>query len=273
MIYPILIVGIFGAMIGSFLNVCIARLPDEKSIVTPRSSCPHCQKPIRWFDNIPLLSWFFLRGHCRYCKKTISFQYPFIEALTAVLAVLFLKKMGIRWESLCYFFFSASMVVVAMIDLHHRIIPNVISLPGCFIGFILSFFRPEVPPHFSQVLPQMANLTPLNSFLGILIGGGSLFLIAEIYRLIRKREGMGMGDVKLLGMIGAFLGWYHLFIILFISSFFGAIIGVSFIMIKGHDFRYQIPFGTFLAFAAIFQTLYGTETIMIWHNLIFNIAR
>jgi len=245
---------IFGSMVGSFINVCIVRLPKNESLVLPASHCPQCKKNIPWYDNIPIFSWIMLRGHCRFCHQKISIEYPIVEAITALIALLFIYKGGLKWDTFIYFCFSSVLVVIAFIDLHHRIIPNIISLPGILIGIILSFFLP--------------NINPLDSILGILIGGGSLYFIAEIYRILRKIEGMGMGDVKLLAMIGAFMGWEPLLYIILISSFSGAIIGILFISIKGKNWQYQIPFGTFLAFATIIQILFGLEIMSGWHSLL-----
>lgn len=236
---------VFGSIVGSFLNVCILRLPLDQSIVKPRSRCPQCGQMIRWFDNIPILSWVLLRGRCRFCKKGISWRYPFIELLSGLLAWAFVVRFGIHWWVIVYYLFSASLLVVAVIDIDHRIIPNEISLSGIVLGFVLSFFLP--------------GITWLDSLLGAFLGGGLLFAIAEIYRLLRKIEGMGMGDVKLLGMIGAFLGWRALPFVVLLSSAAGTIVGLLLIVGAKKGWRYQIPFGTFLAGAAVAYTLFAHQ--------------
>lgn len=184
---------IFGALIGSFLNVCILRLPQEESIVTPGSHCPHCKKPITFYDNIPLVSYLVLKGKCRQCRGSISLQYPLIEGITALSSLLLIMKFGPSLSFLFYFSFVAALIVITVIDLYHQIIPDVISLPGIGVGLLASLMIPQI--------------TFFNSLIGILIGGGSLFLVATLYQWLFKREGMGGGDVKLLAMIGAFLGW------------------------------------------------------------------
>ena len=184
---------LFGAMVGSFLNVCIARLPKEESIVWPGSHCPLCRKPIKFYDNIPLVSYLLLKGKCRQCRGSISLQYPLVEGITALSSLLLIIKFGPSLSYLIYFAFVAALIVITVIDLYHQIIPDVISLPGIGVGLLASLIIPQI--------------TFLNSLIGILLGGGSLFLVATVYRWLFKREGMGGGDVKLLAMIGAFLGW------------------------------------------------------------------
>ena len=212
-----LVAFLFGSMVGSFLNVCIYRLPQEKSVVFPSSRCPHCQAPIRFYDNIPLLSYLFLWGKCRRCGSPISLQYPLVELLTAGLS-LFLYLQYSLVEYCIYFVLFASLLVITFIDLKHQIIPNAISLPGIGIGFLSSFVLPRI--------------TYLDSLLGIALGGGVLYGIAMGYYLITKTEGMGMGDVKLLAMIGAFLGAKSVIITIFLSAFLGSVIGIGVILIK-----------------------------------------
>ena len=238
---------IIGAMVGSFLNVCICRLPEGESIVTPRSHCPHCQKLIRFYDNIPLLSYLLLRGKCRSCRAPISIQYPIVEGVTALGSLVLFLKFGLTWEYLVYFLFLSALIVITVIDLYHQIIPDVISLPGIGIGLLASL-----------VLP---GLTPLNSLTGVLLGGGSLFLVATLYQWFFKREGMGGGDVKLLAMVGAFLGWKAVILTILFSSFIGSIIGIIFITVKGKDLKYAIPFGPFLALGAVLSLFLGEEIV------------
>ena len=238
---------IFGALIGSFLNVCIFRLPKEESIVTPGSHCPHCQKPVKFYDNVPLVSYILLNGRCRYCKESISIQYPLIEGITALSSLILFMKFGPSLSYLIYFAFVAALIVITVIDLYHQIIPDVISLPGIGVGLLASLIIPQI--------------TFLNSLIGILLGGGSLFLVATIYQWFFKREGMGGGDVKLLAMIGAFLGWKGAILTIFLGSLIGSITGIIVMILKRKDFKYAIPFGPFLALGAVIALFYGQDLI------------
>jgi leader peptidase (prepilin peptidase)/N-methyltransferase len=241
---------IFGAMIGSFLNVCIHRLPKEESIVRPGSHCPKCKTPIQYYDNIPLLSFLLLRGKCRYCQASISIQYPIVEAITALSSFFLFITFGVSLSFIYYFSFVAALIAITVIDLYHQIIPDVISLPGIVIGLLGSL-----------VIPQ---ITFWSSLIGVLSGGGSLFLVATVYQWLFKREGMGGGDVKLLAMIGAFLGWKAVILTIFLSSFIGSIIGITVMLIKGKDFKYAIPFGPFLALGAVISLFCG-ENLISWY--------
>ena len=242
-------------MIGSFLNVCICRLPKEESIVFPGSHCPRCQKPIRFYDNIPLLSYLLLGGKCRHCGAPISFQYPLVEGITALSSLLLFIHFGPSWSYLIYFAFVAALIAITVIDLYHQIIPDVISLPGIGVGLLASL-----------VLPQ---ITFLNSLFGVLLGGGSLFLVATVYQWLFKREGMGGGDVKLLAMIGAFLGWKAVILTILLSSLIGSVTGVILILIKGKDFKYAIPFGPFLSLGAVISLFYG-ERLIRWYLYLYS---
>jgi len=241
---------IFGAFIGSFLNVCIFRLPKEESIIWPGSHCPYCKKPIRFYDNIPLLSYVLLMGKCRHCKIPISIQYPLIEGITALSSLFLFMKFGPSLSYLFYFAFVAALIVITVIDLYHQIIPDVISLPGIGVGLIASLILPQI--------------TFLNSLFGVLLGGGSLFLVATCYEWLFKREGMGGGDVKLLAMIGAFLGWKAVILTILLSSLIGSITGILIMVVKGKDFKYAIPFGPFLSLGAAISLFYG-QNIINWY--------
>ncbi len=234
---------VVGACIGSFLNVCIWRLPQEKSIIFPASHCPACGHAIRWFDNIPILSYLFLQGKCRDCGGRISVQYPLVEALTAVLSLVLYLKYGLSWQYAAAFTFACALIVVTFIDLEHQIIPDVITLPGIPIGLLLAVFVMGIPL--------------LDSALGIIIGGGFLYLVAVVYQYLTRREGMGGGDIKLLAMMGAFLGWKSLFFIVFMSSLLGALVGVAVLMIQRRGFRAAIPYGPFLSAAAVGYLFWG----------------
>lgn len=241
---------IFGAIVGSFLNVCIFRLPKEESIVWPGSHCPHCNNPIKFYDNIPLVSYILLKGKCRHCHSPISFQYPLIEAITAFTSLILFMKFGPSLSYLFYFLFVAALIVITVIDLYHQIIPDVISLPGIGVGLLASLMVPQI--------------TFFNSLLGILLGGGSLFLVATLYQWLFKREGMGGGDVKLLAMIGAFMGWKAVILTIFLSSLIGSITGIIIMLMKGKDFKYAIPFGPFLSLGAVIALFYGSS-LMDWY--------
>ena len=236
---------VFGAAIGSFLNVCIWRIPEGKSIVFPSSHCPKCGKSIRPYDNVPILSWLILRGRCRDCVEPISPRYPLVELLTALLSLATFWKYGLSLQYVAAFLFAAVLVVITFIDFDHQIIPDVISLPGIPVFFLLAVF--------------VMGLGFLDSLLGLLIGGGFLYLIAVGYELLTRREGMGGGDIKLLAMIGAFLGWKSLFFVVFMSSILGAVVGVVLILLKGKDMKYAVPFGPFLSIAAVMYLFVGRE--------------
>src|SRR5512139_3354827 len=238
---------IFGAIVGSFLNVCILRLPKEESIVWPGSHCPQCKTPIQFYDNIPLVSYMSLKGRCRHCHRVISFQYPLIEGITALTSLILFMKFGPSLSYLFYFLFVAALIVVTVIDLYHQIIPDVISLPGIGVGLLASL-----------ILPQ---LTFFDSLKGLILGGGSLFVVATLYQWLFKREGMGGGDVKLLAMIGAFLGWRAVILTILLSSLIGSVTGIFIMVLKGKNFKYAIPFGPFLSMGAVVALFYQNEII------------
>lgn len=242
-----LIAFIFGSCIGSFLNVCIYRLPISRSIVSPPSSCPGCDTPIRAIDNIPILSFLFLRGKCRRCHTPIPFRYPLVELLGGLFAVCVYLKFGLTLEALVYYIFIAALMVITFIDLDHKIIPDVISLPGIPLGFVGSFFIP--------------SLTYKSSLLGILLGGGSLLAVAVIYNLLTKKEGMGGGDIKLLAMIGAFVGWKGVLLTIFMSSAIGTLCGLLVMVQSGKNMKLAIPFGPFLAIGSLIYVFFGEELI------------
>ena len=253
---------IFGAVVGSFLNVCICRLPKNESIVFPPSHCPTCDYRIPWYDNVPIISYLILRGKCRSCKARISIQYPLVELVTALLTLFLFMRFGPHppyhgissWlPFLIHFLFCSAMVVVTFIDLEHQIIPDVISLPGIVAGFIFSFFIPQIGW--------------LNSLIGIVVGGGSLWLVASGYELLTKKEGMGGGDIKLLAMMGAFFGWKAIPFIIFVSSLVGSVIGVTVMLIRKKDAKLAIPFGPFLALGAVLYIFFGSQLIHLYLSL------
>jgi leader peptidase (prepilin peptidase)/N-methyltransferase len=250
LIYEYIPIFVLGAVVGSFLNVCIHRLPKEQSIVTPGSHCPGCENPIPFYDNVPILSYLLLQGKCRFCKTSISARYPFVEFLSGLVSIALLYKFDFTLDFIAFFIFLLSLIVITFIDLDEKIIPNEISLPGIVLGLIFS--------------PFISTLTFRESFLGVIVGGGVLAVVALAYYGVTKREGMGGGDIKLLAMIGAFLGWNGAFISLFFGSLLGAFIGVFFMIKEGKDTKYALPFGPFLALGAVVYLFFG-DNIINWY--------
>jgi leader peptidase (prepilin peptidase)/N-methyltransferase len=239
-----------GAAVGSFLNVCIVRLPKGASLIKPGSHCPHCQSAIRFYDNIPLLSYLVLRGKCRRCKTRISPRYFLVEGLSGLMALALFRTFGLSPELGVYFIFFSALLAVIFIDLDTWTIPDVITLPGIVAGVAASF-----------VLP---GFNVWQSLLGLLVGGGVLFLVAVGYRIFRKREGMGGGDIKLLAMIGAFLGLPGVLYTLFASSLAGSLAGLLLMFKDKSGGGTRIPFGPFLALGAMSYVFWGPSLIQ-WY--------
>jgi leader peptidase (prepilin peptidase)/N-methyltransferase len=244
---------LLGAAIGSFLNVCIWRLPLGKSIVYPPSSCPACGTRIRARDNIPLLSYLLLCGRCHACEAHVSLRYPAVELLTGVMSMLVLYHFGLSPNLGVYAVFTAALIVITFIDIDHQIIPDVISLPGIVLGIA-----------FSALGYTMPEVSLMDSVIGALLGGGLLYLVAVGYHVWTGREGMGGGDIKLLAMIGAFLGWRGVLVTLILGSFSGAVIGIALILARGADSRLPIPFGPFLALGAVCALFFG-DSLIRWY--------
>ena len=249
LLYPTgyIFMGILGAVVGSFLNVCIYRIPRSQSIVTPKSHCPVCGSPIAFYDNIPLISYFFLRGRCRSCRSRISPRYPLVEGLNAAFYTLLFHRFGWTLSTLVFALFVSLLLVISFVDLDFRIIPDCFTLSGIIFGLAFSFIVEEV--------------TPLQSILGILVGGGFLYLVAFTYEKIAKKEGMGGGDIKLMAMIGAFSGWQAIPFVILISSFAGALIGVIIMIVMKKGIKFSIPFGPFLSFSSVLYIFFGPELI------------
>src|SRR5687768_14827382 len=248
----VLIVAIFalaGLVVGSFLNVCIYRLPKHESIVWPGSHCTACDRPLAWFENIPVGSWLALRGRCRTCGKRISAVYPLVELTTGVVFAGGVLIYGLSPLLFVRLAFACALIVLFVIDLQHRILPNVITLPGIGAGFLASLF---LPPGW------------LSSLIGILAGGGVLFGIAEVYYRTRGQEGLGMGDVKMLAMIGAFLGWPLMLLTLVLASFAGSLVGVTLLATGRGTMQAALPFGTFLALGALVSAVTG-DVMLAWY--------
>lgn len=242
--------GVIGLCIGSFLNVVIYRLPLGKSIVSPPSKCRNCNYQLRAYDNVPVLSWLFLRGRCRKCGTPVSIQYPIVELITGLLFVLVIwltppgPLVASRLLLVCI------LIVLFGIDFEHQILPNSITLPGIASGFLLSLIA---PPGWQA------------SLIGIVLGAGILYGIALAYYLWRREEGMGMGDVKMLAMIGAFLGWKAVLVTLVLSSFAGAFVGLGMMAVQRGTMKYALPFGTFLAIGALVAMFVG-EPLVAWYS-------
>jgi leader peptidase (prepilin peptidase)/N-methyltransferase len=241
---------IVGCIFGSFYNVVIYRLPLGQSIVRPASKCPACGQPIAAYDNIPLAGYLLLGGKCRRCKASISPRYPLVEALSGLLALLLFRRYGLHAQFPIEFIFCSVLLIVAMIDLDTGLIPDILSLPGIAVGFIFSFLTPR--------------LSWSDSLFGILLGGGIFYLIAAGYSLIRRKEGLGGGDIKLLAMIGAFIGWRGVAFTILASSVSGMIIAVPLMWRHGKDLGSSLPFGPFLAFGAVSYIFWG-ELFYHWY--------
>jgi leader peptidase (prepilin peptidase)/N-methyltransferase len=245
------VVALFGLIVGSFLNVCIYRLPRRLSIVWPASRCTSCGRALKWYENIPVLSYLALGGHCRTCRSPISIVYPVVELVTAITFLVMFARFGLQPLLAVRLVFGCAMIVLLFIDLQHRILPNAITLPGIVVGVTASFLVPA-PPGW------------LDSLIGAAAGAGVLFAIGELYLRIRHEEGLGMGDVKMLGMIGAFLGWKLMLVAMVIASLLGSIVGLTVIAARKGGMKSALPFGTFLAIGALVAAVAG-EAILDWY--------
>ncbi|MBU1998922.1 MAG: prepilin peptidase [Candidatus Omnitrophota bacterium] len=245
---------LLGTVIGSFLNVCIYRMPLSQSVVKPRSYCPHCKKRIAWYDNIPFLSFIFLGGRCRFCKNQISLRYFIVELITASAFVLLYWRYGLSFNFFYYSIFLCGLIIATFVDIQHRIIPDEISIGGVIVGLILNIVRV-----FVLRASNYGFQTILDSLLGIIVGGGIIFLSGYLFdlvyfKLLKKpaidgeTASMGGGDVKLLAMIGAFLGWQNALLTFFIAPFFGVVIGIFNLIFKK---EHTIAYGPFLCLGAI----------------------
>jgi len=244
-----------GAVVGSFLNVCIHRIPSGVSIAFPASHCPNCQTPIRPYDNLPIVSYLLLRGRCRACATPISRRYPLVEMLAGIAGVAAVTRFGLSAEALLVFAFLAALIVITFIDIDHQIIPDAISLPGIFVGFAAALICNA---------PDLGRPDWLASLAGIGLGGGLLWAVAAGYEWLTGREGMGGGDIKLLAMIGAFLGWRAIPVTLLIASLIGTAVGVSLMLARGRDTKMAVPFGPFLAGGAVCALFWG-EPLIEWY--------
>ena len=244
---------IFGTIIGSFINVVIYRLPRKGSILRPAFSfCPNCGTTIKWYDNIPIVSYFLLKGRCRVCKNPISKRYPFVEFITGIASVLSLWEAGLSIDYLFIFLFLAILIAITFIDLDFKIIPDELNLTGFILGLIYSFFRKD--------------FTPVDAILGATVGAGILWLIAYSYEKFRGIEGLGFGDVKMMAFVGTYVGWFGSLFTIFFGSLIGAVVGISLAYLnKTEDKgRFEIPFGPFLALGAFVYIFWG-DIIKNWY--------
>ena len=248
-IYPIVVTAVFGAVVGSFLNVCIHRLPLGTSIVRPRSACPHCGRPLAWFENIPIVSYLALRGRCRSCRAPISPRYPTIEALTGAMFALVWWYYGPGMLLVSRLVLGCALIVLFEIDREHQLLPHAVTFPGIIVGLLFSLFT---DPGWQS------------SLLGALVGGGTLLGVGYAYYWLRHEEGLGMGDFKMLAMIGAFLGWRLTLVTLMLASLIGSIVGVLLIVSKRGGMKSALPFGTFLALGAAVAATFG-NSILDWY--------
>ena len=241
-------VGLFGLAVGSFLNVVIHRLPRHVPFATGRSACPHCGAKLRWFHNIPIFSFLILRGRCAFCKGNISYRYPAVEFINALFYVYFYWQFGLSLNFVVFVFLSSALLTIFFIDLDFQIIPDFITLPGILVGLVVS------------LLPGGIGI--VNAVIGLLVGGGSLYLIATLGDWLFKKESMGGGDIKMAAMLGAFLGWQKIALILISSAVIGLVVSLVIMMFSVHVRKTRVvPFGPFLAAAAILSIVYGDRLI------------
>jgi leader peptidase (prepilin peptidase) / N-methyltransferase len=266
---------LFGLIIGSFVNVCIVRIPSGKSIVLPASACPKCGLAIRPYDNIPVVSYLLLRGKCRGCKTKISWMYPAVELLTGLLFLGCFCAFGISVETAKWAAFSAIMVVLVFTDLRERILPDVVNFTGLAIGLIFSLFsKPTdgtalwIANHLFDYPPPAPVLSLVDAILGAAVGSGLLWLVSEAYFKVRGREGMGLGDVKMMLMAGAFLGAKRTLLTILAGSLLGSVLGLAVILARRKDAEYELPFGTFLGAGALLVVFFGTPVVNWYQSLL-----
>jgi leader peptidase (prepilin peptidase) / N-methyltransferase len=266
---------LFGLVVGSFLNVCILRIPADKSIVLPSSSCPKCGKAIAPYDNIPVLSWLFLGGKCRNCKTKISAMYPAVELLTGLLFLACYFAFGLTVDALKWAIFAGMLVVLTITDLRERILPDEVNFFGLGVGLLFSFFTKPIDGtalwianRWFEFPPPTPALSFADSVLGAAVGSGLLWVVAEGYFRLRGREGMGLGDVKMMAAVGAFLGLQRTLMTILAGSLLGSVIGTLLIAIskKGRD--YELPFGTFLGAGALLILFFGTPALHWYQSLL-----
>ncbi len=271
MLSPSIVIGVvvflYGTVIGSFLNVCIHRVPRGESIVKPRSRCPGCGKQIAAWQNIPVLSFLLLRGRCGSCGQPISWRYPAVELLSGLLMTGLYLKYGLSYPFFVNSLFICLLIILIFIDLDLRILPDVFTKGGIIAGLLLSplqdlaFMDMGLIPRTVNSLARGIGNPIISSLAGIIFGAGFLWGVAWLYLKLRKIDGMGFGDVKLIAMIGAFIGWKLTWLTILGGSLLGALLGGGYMLLKGKGQRYELPFGTFLGMAAILAVFFGPELI------------
>jgi leader peptidase (prepilin peptidase)/N-methyltransferase len=292
---------LFGLVIGSFLNVCILRIPEDLSIVAPGSRCPQCQKPIRWYDNVPVFGWLWLRGKCRTCGLAISPMYPLVELTTGLLFVACYLEFGLTQAAVKWLFFTCLIIVLTITDLRIRILPDVVNWPGFVAGLFFSAVVPADDRTAVSLYVALFHRIPsrpvqglLDALLGAAFGSFLLWAVAALYRRVRGREGMGMGDVKMMAMVGAFLGVRGAFLTILLGTLLGTLVGVAMIIVlyaAGWQrnlaqrasrrrlgsvnalrwkiaSQYQLPLGTFLGIAALLVVYFGPMMMTRWSQLL-----
>ncbi len=251
-----IIIFLFGLAWGSFLNVVIYRLPRGKSLIYPPSSCPHCGQRIRWFDNIPIISFLWLKGKCRFCQRPISWVYPLVEALTAGLFLLLNYYFGLSFSFFAAATFTTALIILGFIDFFHQLLPHEITLPLFILSVIYSLFR--------------SGFGLRQALLGAAVGGGFLFVVYAGYFWLRKKEGLGIGDIMMMLAVGAFLGWRATILTLILASFAGALVGITLLLMRKRNLQFALPFGSFLAPAAFVSFLWG-NAIISWYLGLFSL--
>jgi leader peptidase (prepilin peptidase)/N-methyltransferase len=276
MVFAPWLYALLGLVIGSFLNVCIYRIPRGESIVLPSSHCPACGASIRPFDNVPVLSYLWLRGRCRSCKASISLQYPVVELLNGAAFYFCALRWGAEPPLFLNSAFLAVLIILVFIDYQHQILPNVLTIPGAAAGILLSPFQSRSLFLDRINLSLASALRPedpepavnwVGAILGALVGGGILYLVALLYKLVRKQQGLGMGDIKMMAMVGAFLGWRLALLTIFAGSFLGSVAGVFLILFQGRNLQTRLAFGTFLGVGAALSLFFGPSFLR-WYTAI-----
>ncbi|MFZ2054322.1 MAG: prepilin peptidase [Candidatus Aminicenantales bacterium] len=248
-----IVIILFGLVWGSFLNVVIFRLPRGLSLMWPPSTCPQCGTRIKAYDNVPVLSYLLLRGKCRACGLKISVAYPIVELLTPVCFLLLYARFSLSVPFFASVLFASALIALCFIDLYHQILPDEITLPGLALALLYSGFR--------------SDMTLRQALVGAVVGAGFLLVIYAAYLLLRKKEGLGMGDVTIMLLVGAYLGWMKAFFTLLVGSLAGALVGLFLLSFRKKDLQFALPFGTFLAPAAFFALVWGDRIINAYLSL------
>jgi leader peptidase (prepilin peptidase)/N-methyltransferase len=248
---------LLGLIVGSFANVCIHRLPLERSVVRPGSACPSCARTIAWYDNVPLLSYLVLLGRCRHCGARISARYPLVEAANGVLYFALAWWRGPTLQTAFLMAFVTALLVLTLIDLDHQLLPDVITLPGVALGLVASMVVPDWP------------VRPLSAVLSAAFGYLAFFAVATAYKKARGVEGLGRGDWKMVAMLGAFLGWERMLLTVFVATLAGTLVGLALMALRGRSAQHALPLGTFLGAAALLVLFAGAPVIE-WYRGLFD---